>query len=363
MSPHQTKTVTWCLALYASFCWVGCSRGGPGGIFSDGKISVSADKVVVEEREPTLSLPAVLEPSEKIEIQFPFDVKIDRVAVNLGDTVKQGDLLGTLNDQDFNLKLAQLRAERLEQETLLDKNNYFLRNRDRLLEEGKIDKSMYDSLESETKSIDARLSRIKADVALVENQAHALSITSPIAGMVSVKNISPGATVAAHQTLLAIVKNDPVFIAFNMPAADAGAVAKGANIQITIENFPGKNWTAPIVFVAPELDSASHHFNVKAQLANPNQIFKGGMEAEVRFTSPTKAKIMTVPAKAVLQELGKEYLYVIRQNRAWRVRVYTKKSLESPDLLEIMEGLQPNDLVVTEGQEKLKEGIEVNLWR
>ena len=147
--------------------FISCSRGGPGGFFGDGKASVSVDKVAAEEKQPTIALPAVLEPSEKVEIQFPFDVKIERVLANLGDTARNGDLLFTLNDQDFNLKLAQLKAQKLEQEALLDKNNYFLRNRDRLLEEGKIDKSLYDSLEAEVRSLEAQLNRIKADMGIL----------------------------------------------------------------------------------------------------------------------------------------------------------------------------------------------------
>ena len=343
--------------------FISCSRGGPGLLCGDGKAWVSVDKVAAEEKQPTIALPAVLEPSEKVEIQFPFDVKIERVLANLGDTARNGDLLFTLNDQDFNLKLAQLKAQKLEQEALLDKNNYFLRNRDRLLEEGKIDKSLYDSLEAEVRSLEAQLNRIKADMGILENQAHNLNITSPISGMVTVKNIVPGASVSARQVLMTLVKNDPILVSFNMPAADAAAITKGMNIAAQVEDFPGKSFNATVVFISPELDGASRNFNVKAAMANPLLTLKGGMSAQAVFVSPNKTKILAVPAKSVLSEMGKEYVYVVRQNRAWRVRVYTRQSAENPDKLEIMEGLNPDDMVVTEGQEKLKEGAEVNLWR
>ncbi|MDP2599297.1 MAG: efflux RND transporter periplasmic adaptor subunit [Deltaproteobacteria bacterium] len=340
-----------------------CSRGGPGGFFGDGKASVSVEKVLTEEKQPTITLPAVLEPSEKVEIQFPFDAKIERVLVNLGDTVRQGDLLFTLNDQDFNLKMAQLKAQKLEQEALLDKNNYFLRTRDRLLEEGKIDKSLYDSLEAEVRSLETQLNRIKTDISVIENQAHGLNVTSPISGMVTVKNIVPGAGASARQVLMTLVKNDPILVSFNMPASDAQAVNKGVNLSVRVEDFPEKNLNATVVFVAPELDGASHNFNVKAAMANPQLVFKGGMSAQTAFVSPNKTKILAIPSKSVLSDMGKEYVYVVRQSRAWRVRVYTRKSPDNPAVSEIMEGLEPDDMVVTEGQEKLKEGAEVNLWR
>ena len=106
----------------------GCSRGGPGGLFSNGKVAVSVDKPIVEEKQATIALSATLIPSEKADILFPMDVKIDRVAVNMGDSVNQGDPILYLNEQEFALKLSQIKAQRMEQEALLEKNNYFFKS-------------------------------------------------------------------------------------------------------------------------------------------------------------------------------------------------------------------------------------------
>ncbi|MDO8526306.1 MAG: efflux RND transporter periplasmic adaptor subunit [Deltaproteobacteria bacterium] len=348
---------------FVIFLLTACSKG-PGGFFaSNDKLPVSVDKVLIEDKQATVSLPAILEPSEKVEFQFPMDVKVEQVFVNLGDTVNAGDPLFRLNDQDFNLKLSQLKAQKMEQEALFEKNNYFLKNRDRLLEEKKIDKSMYDSLDSEVRAIEARVETLKADVALAENHLKQVTVNAPFTGMVALKNIANGASVPARQVLMNMVKADPMLVTFSMPENQAQSISKGMNVGVKIENFGDKIFPSSVLYVAPELKSSDHSFEVKAQLSNPQQTLKGGMAAQVFFVSPQKSKVLSIPSKAVLSEGNKDYVYIVRQNKAWRVRVYTRKNMENPEQAEILDGLTDEDVVVTEGQDKLKEGAEVNLWR
>ncbi len=341
----------------------GCSRGGPGGLFSNGKVAVSVDKPIVEEKQARIALSATLIPSEKADILFPMDVKIDRVAVNMGDSVNQGDPILYLNEQEFALKLSQIKAQRMEQEALLEKNNYFFKNKDRLLEEGKIDKSLAESLESEVKTIEAGVERLKADIALLESQVRQVVVNAPISGMVTAKNVTNGVEAVAKQTLITIVKPDPIHVSFNLPAADAPAVTKGMNINVKVEDFSNQAFTAPIIFIGPELDPAKKTFEVRAALPNSRSLFKSGMNAQVHFVSPQKVKVLSIPTKAVLNDSNREYVYIVRQNRAWRVRIYTRPNPDNPELTEVMEGLTDADMVVTEGQDKLKEGAEVNLWQ
>jgi len=160
-----------------------------------------------------------------------------------------------------------------------------------------------------------------------------------------------------------LVKPDPMHVSFKLPAADAQAVTNGMNVDVNIEDFVDQNFAATVVFIGPELEAATHNFEVRATLPNSKQLFKGGMSAQVHFVSPRKVRVLSIPTKAVLTDSNREYVYIIRQNRAWRVRIYTRKNLDNPELTDVLEGLNEADMVVTEGYDKLKEGVEVNLWR
>lgn len=324
---------------------------------------MTVESIGVEQKMAQVSTSAILEPSEKTEIQFPIPVKIDQVTAKLGSSVAAGDPLFSLNDQEFGLQLTQLKTKLMEQEALAEKNIYFLRNRNRLLDEGKIDQSMFDTLEAEVKTLESKVAQLKNEIAQIENQMRGSVATAPFAGVVAAKNISPGSGLAANQTAVTLLQINPIIVSFPMTASDAVLIEKGAIVQVTIKGFEGKNITGNIFFISGEIEPGGQTVTVKAQISNDNQFLKAGMEAHVEFVSPRLVKILSVSSAAVQTDGNKEYVYIVRENRAWRVRVYTRRFPENPGRTEILEGLKETDVVVTKGQEKLTNGAEVNLWR
>lgn len=339
-----------------------CSRGEPGQII-DGKVIVTADRVIVEEKKPTLSLAATLTPSAKVLFRFPFEIKVERVAVRLGESVAQGALLFELDATDLALKLASLKVKREEKKSLLTKNAYFFENRDRLLEEGKIDKTQYESLETEVNAGRQETERFTAEISEIESQLTDNTVRAPIDGIIAEMSVVNGAKIPANETALTLVRIDPIYVSFEVPAEEVASVSLGMNVDVAIEGFEGKNSEAPITFVNPELDPARKTLGVKASLPNNGYALKGGMQAQVHFTGQKLKKTLRVPAKALLKEGDKEYVYVVKENKVWPVRVFAKEDSDDPEMLEIQSGLKESDLVVTEGHQSLEPGVAVNLWR
>lgn len=348
----------WCLALGGSFLWISCARG-PG----DGKVPVTVEKVLVEEKAANLTLPATLEPANKAAYAFSMEVKIEAVPVRLGDTVLQGNVLFELDELDLSLKMAGLKAKRQEARANLDKNRYFLENRERLLEEGKIDQIQYDALEMEVQKTQAEWDRLNAEISLIENQSNEATVRAPFTGIVSALQAAPGTRAPAGQNILNLVQINPIHAAFSLPAEEASGVATGMPVQVTVEGFGEQAFSAPIVFISPEIDGASQTLAVKAALPNDNYVLRGGLNAEVRFTSQRPRKILSIPRRALLEKEGKKTVYIIRQNKAWPVAIAARGREDQPEMVEVQGGLNENDLVVVEGQEKLSAGAEVNLWR
>lgn len=356
MGGLKTFSVACVFLLFAA-----CSRGG---FFSnDNKTKVTVESVVVSERSKNLTLPAILEPSEQIDFQFPIDVKIDSVPVQLGDLVQEGAPLFTLNEQDFTLHLSQSRSRLMEKEALLEKNLYFLQNRDRLLQEGKIDQAMHDTLEAEVKKMEGEVGQLKADIGLTESRIQNINITAPFGGIVTHKNVAAGITARAGQKLLTLIQTDPIFLSFEVPAVDAGWITKGMVVDAAIKELGGKKMSGAIVFVSPELSQGNQTYTVKATSKNETQQLKSKMNAEIVLVSPQKVKLLSVPSQAVFKEEEKEYVFVVRENKAWRLRILTRPNTENQNLVDVLEGVEPNDMVITEGYQGLQTGAEVDLWR
>lgn len=338
--------------------WISCARGP-----ADGKIPVTVEKVLVEEKQANLSLPATLEPAAKAVFTFPMEVKIDAVPIRLGEVVPQGNVLFELDALDLSLKMAGLKAKRQEVGSLLDKNKYFLENRERLLDEGKIDQIQYDALEMEVQKAQGEWERLNAEVSLIENEMKEASVAAPFTGIVSTLQAAAGTRIPTGEPILTLVQINPVHVTFTLPAEEAGGITTDMPVEVKVEGFGDQTFEAPIIFISPEIDAADKTLKIKAALSNDRYVFRGGLNAQVRFLSRRPRKILSISRRAVMEEAGKKMVYIIRQNKAWPVSIHTRESETRPEMVEVLSDLNENDLVVVEGQEKLQAGAEVNLWR
>lgn len=339
---------------------VACIRHG-GNYLADGQIPVTVEPVVIALKDLTLALPMTLIPSDKADIQFSTDLKIGKVFVQAGDAVNAGAPLFQLDTDDLNIKLAQLKAQRNEQESQVEKDDYFFRNRERLLSEGKIDQSQFNGLEADFNAANATLDRIKNDLSILENQLTQTSFNSPVSGVVTAKNITQGSTAPAKQILVSIVKIDPIYAAFKLSAQDSAAISKGMAVNVKIEELPNEKIDASISYIEPQLDPATKTFAVWATLANTAAVLKAGMTGEVSFTTPQKVRTILVPQESVVEEMSRQFVYTVRNGKAFRVRIFPRKTENG--LIEVAEGLTDTDLVVGKGKEKLKDGMTLELWQ
>lgn len=339
--------------------FTGCTKGG---MFGEGKKPVTIEKVWVDYKYSALSYPGVLEAPEELSIVFPIDLRIKNVPVQLGAQIKEGDLLFTIDEESVTLQLSKLKNDLFKQEALLEKNIYFLNNRERLFEEGKIDQAMYDTIEAETKALEGEVKSLQAQIEML-NKYLKTDITSTVSGMVTQKEIAAGSLAKGMSTLMRITQVDPMNVRFMMDGEYANAVAVGTPVEVKIANFETETETGTIRFVSPGLEPGKSEFAVLAAIDNKKRIYKVGMEAQITLKSPRKIKTLSIPKAALLTAEEKKYVFVVRENKAFRVRVRTHPNAENSDLTEITEGLQEEDLVVTQGLENLKNGDEVNLWR
>ena len=348
--------------LVLSACTEG-QRSWLGHFFKAGSgsaVPVAVEEVVAVERRSIVTVPAQLRPSEQVEVTLPYEAHIERVFVNLGDTVKPGAMLCRLSDEDANLRVAALRAEARETQANLEKNTYFLRNRDRLLEEGRIDRSQYDNLESEVSANESGIEKLRAQIAQYENQLGNVTVTSPIAGVVQTRNAAPGIVVNEKQPLFVIMKVDPISVVFSLAPYEAKTVRTDMPVTVRIREMPGEVITAAVTNTGSTINSETSRFDVTASVPNPNGVYKVGMGAQVEFAGAEKQKYFNLPAEAVITDNRRHYVFTVSMGVAHKVPVVVREIKD--DNAEIVEGLMEGDLVVVKGNKQLKEGSVVDIW-
>ncbi len=354
-------------AVVAGF---GCNNGETGSVkgfltkaFEKGArgVPVMVEKPELVEESVTITVPGILAASDRIEVKLESDARIDSFLVDVGDRVTRGQDLFQIARDDQKLRIAQLRAEQKELQANLEKNSYFLRNRDRLLDEGRITTEQYDSLEDEVDKSEEDLERVGNQLATLEEQATGpTAVDSPAAGVVQSKLNAAGGVAVAGTPIVTIVSNDPMIVTFRLASYEARTVRRGKEVSVRLTDLPGELFTATVTSIGAELDRDTNTFEVKASLPNPQGILKAGMNAFVEFTGAEKQKFLTISASAVITDRRRHYVYTVVQGTAHKVRVIPREIRGGT--AEIVEGLSTNDVVVIKGSEKLSDGTVVDIW-
>lgn len=349
------------LALFLISCTQG-QRKWMKGFFKGGgsAVPVAVENVIVQEKSVGIVVPATLVPSEKIEVKLPNEVLVERVMVNNGSVVKDGEALCRLSTEESNLRLASLRAELTELQSNLEKNMYFLRNRDRLLDEGRINQDQYDNLETEVDENESRIEKTRAQIAELEAKTGEVNVTSPMAGIVQARMVSPGIVVPAGKPLFIIIKTNPIAAEFTLAPYEAKSVKAGMPVTIRFRDLPGEKVTAKISSVGSKIDPQTSRFFVRVLLPNPTGVYKTGMVAQAEFESAEKQRFYSISESAVIKDKRRHYVFTVHMGKAHRVPIRVRDIKNGR--AEVIEGLMEGDIVVVRGNEELEEGAVVDIW-
>ncbi len=357
------------LALAATFIVVfSCSneRDGffarlfRGGVGTAGGIPVSVESVTSREQRENVAVPASVELSESADVTVPDDVTLERFLVNEGDAVRQGDVLARISEDEINLKLVRLRTDLREAQVKLEKNSYLFRNRDRLLEEDRIDRDQYDRLESDITANEAEVEKLRDDIANVERRMGEAQIVSPISGVVIRRHIANGETAQAGKPVLTVARIDPALISFRLDAEQAPLLKPGAIVKVALPAPGAAPLQASVTAVDAQIDPADRTFGVRAAAANPQGLLKAGMKVTAEFPGLSSTRTFVIPEEALIRDARGFFVFTVIQGKAHKVQVIPSQG--RGDRMEIARGLTDEDVVVVRGQDKLTEGARVDIW-
>jgi membrane fusion protein, multidrug efflux system len=205
----------------------------------------------------------------------------------------------------------------------------------------------------------ARAQAARAQAGQVRAQISDRVIRAPFAGWVSLRNISVGAVVNQGTEIATISDIRTIKLDFPVPETMLGAIRPGQAIAAQSAAFPGAPFRGTIHTIDAVVDPNTRAVMVRARLPNPDRRLRPGMLLTVNIeTTPRTA--LALPELAVVGEGDSRFVYVVGEdNRVKRTPVRT--GLRRDGRIEIVEGIQPGEPVVTEGVVKLSDGMPVRV--
>jgi membrane fusion protein (multidrug efflux system) len=283
--------------------------------------------------------------ARSVEITPELSGHIEKVYFQDGASVKQGDVLVQLDDALYKAKNASALA-RLK----YSENNY---QRSLLLgKKGMISKQAIDQA-------DADFKERKADADETSVMLQKTKLVAPFDGMVGKSNINMGDYVNVGQKLVMLTDIKHLRIEYNLPEKYLALVKSGQDVNITTATYPGKIFTGKLSFISPTINTDSRTISVYADITNDDKSLAAGMFVNVAHSLGSDEKVLMVPERSLIPILDGQQVYRVVEGKAYAVTAIVGKRLNGN--IQVEQGLSAGDLVVTDGQMKLKNGMSVKV--
>ena len=305
---------------------------------------VAVQKAQVMPISRTLDLTGTATPTRQARLASPSEGPIQNCRVREGNLVKRGERVLTIGRSGAAAAQVTAMAESVkEQEAELNRTKI-------LVQSGAVPGSQLDSAR-------AKYEGARALLAKARESAGDYSVAAPWDGVVSKVLVKDGDFVAPRAPLVEMYDPDSLVIRLAVPEAQSTMVFKGMPVKVQLDAYPGKTFEGKISLVYPDLDTRMRTRTAEVKLDAPVALIPG-MFARLQVGLETATDAVVVPGDAVLVlPNGEKVAYVLKDGKAQRRVVQT--GLEAGGKVQIVSGIQPGETVVTAGNEKLKDGMEV----
>ena len=340
--------------------------------------TIDVVRVVQQPVNVTLSMPGQLDPYETVAVYPKVTGFVKTIAVDRGSHVKSGQLIA-------ELEAPELLAQRAEAESKLQAANAQLsvaRAR------ADADASTFDKLkaasatpgavagndlvvaqktaESDQSQVDAARQTADAAREAVKSVAEMegyLRVTAPFDGIVTERNVHPGALVGpasgpgAAIAMVRLVKSDRLRLVIPVPEAYIAEVNNDATISFTVPAYPGRAFTGTIARVAHDVDVKTRTMAVEVDVANTDGALTPGTFCQVQWPVHRPQPSLFVPSGSIASTTDRTFVVRVTNGKIEWVDVRT--GLTSGPLTEVFGPLQPGDVVAVRGTDELRPGADV----
>ena len=352
-----------------------------------------------------------ISPLMQVELSPKVSGYLEKISVQIGDSVKQGQVIAQIDRAEFLQKVKEIEAKLAQAKAAADEIEAGTRSEDiRQAEESvKQAKSRYDNAKAQRERMEALYSRqiiskkdfdnADTECAVCEAQLSAnqeklkqlkegarlevregsrakvkemeailaqeqirlqnTQIVAPFAGEIVRRNVDSGALVSPSTPVVTLIHLETLKVVANVLEKDVGLIKPGMKAKILTEAYPGKPFDGTVVRINKALDLATRTLQAEINIPNPGHLLKPGMFAKIEMVLKEHLNALTVPRDAVLKEEGKEFVFAVEGNQAFRKPVVT--GIERETLIEIVEGVKDGEKIVVRGQESLKDRTTVRI--
>ena len=306
-----------------------------------------------------VSLTGTVQAQTEINLAFRIDGRLIDRSVDIGDTVKPGQLIARLASQNEETSVlsarAQLAAARAQ---LVEARNNHARMRD-LVAESAVSRATFDQAVAMLKTAESQVDSVQAQLTLALNRLSYTRLVSEVAGVVTARGPEPGEVVSAGRMIVQVAREGARDAVFGVPAQLKDIAPKNPEIRV-LTSDPSISAIGRVREVSPRADAVTGTFAVRVRLIDPPAAMRLGSTV-TGSVNLDATNAIEIPASALMRSDGTAAVWVV-DPQAMTVSL-RRVEVQSQDTasVRIGAGLKAGDLVVTAGVQALHPGQKVRL--
>ncbi|HUX84981.1 MAG TPA: efflux RND transporter periplasmic adaptor subunit [Chitinophagaceae bacterium] len=281
--------------------------------------------------------------NEAVDLQPQVSGLVTGIFFQEGGFVRKGQVLITLFDADLK---AQLEKSRM----ALQLSNLTLQREEKLLSVNGVSQQGVDNARNLVQSNQADIDNIEAQISKTQ-------IIAPFSGIIGLRNISVGATVAPTTVIASLNQTDPLKMDFSVPEKYGNSLRLGDTVSFAVAEVPDRLFSGKIYAIEPDIDPTTRTVRLRALVSNPRGELHPGSFAAVKLQLKNIPDALMIPTEAIMQTTRDKQVVVIRNRRANLVNVET--GVENANQIQITKGLSAYDTVAITGIMQVKNGTPV----
>lgn len=353
-------TAVVCVAAAGGY-WLGTHRGVPAGVpapatsaaTAPGKgppgapapMVVETAKVAVQALPQTITAVGSLRSDESVTVRPEVAGRIRDILFQEGQHVAKG---ATLIRLDAAVNAAEVEQARANLKLAQSKYNRAVE----LSQQNFISGQARDEAENNLRVAEAAVALAAARLAKTE-------IKAPFSGVIGLRVVSVGDYVKEGQDVVNLEAIDSLKVDFRVPEIYLTQVQVGQTLTVALDALPGKSFEGKVLALNPLIDAAGRAIVIRAVVRNTDTSLRPGMFARVKLITRDAKEALVVPEQAIVPQGDEQYVFRVVDGKAARVKIDIGQRRDGK--VEVLKGLSANDVVVTAGQLKLRDGAPVTI--